>query len=203
MLQQYNTILFDLGNVVFGVDLAPSFKYWEEITGFDVAPYFENFISSPTNVEFEKGNISPEEYYNRIISDLKINMSYEDFLTGFNSLYEDAYPDVAEEIKKLVGKVKIVALTNTNVIHSEIWPVRYKDVLQYFDAIYSSSKLHMAKPDPEIYRYVLKDLGTEPSRVLYFDDIKENVNAARELGITSCLVTSPKDVCDALKALHK
>ncbi len=203
MLQNFDTIIFDLGNVVFGANFSLSFKYWEKVLGFNVAPYFENFRSSTTNVEFEKGNISPEEYYNRIISDLNINISYEDFLTGFNSLYEDAYPDVAEEIKKLVGKVKIAALTNTNVIHNEIWPIRYKDVLKYFDAVYVSSDLHMAKPDPEIYRYVLKDLGTDPNRVLYFDDLEENVDAARELGITSCLVTSPRVVCETLKSLHK
>ena len=203
MLQQYDTALFDLGNVVFGVDFSLCCKYWENALGFDVTPYFEKFCKSPLNVLIEKGDITPREYYEGLIADLKIDLSFEDFVIGFNQLYKDTYPDVASEIKRLAGTIKIAALTNTNEIHSQIWPNRYKDVLQYFDAIYSSSKLHMAKPDPEIYRYVLKDLGTDPSRVLYFDDLKENVEAARELGITSCLVTSPKDVCDALKALHK
>jgi len=46
-----------------------------------------------------------------------------------------------------------------------------------------SYQLHMAKPDPEIYRYVLKELGTLPDETLFLDDKLVNIQAARALGI--------------------
>ena len=41
----------------------------------------------------------------------------------------------------------------------------------------------MAKPDPAIYRHVLKELGTRPEETLFLDDKPVNVEAARALGI--------------------
>jgi putative hydrolase of the HAD superfamily len=52
-----------------------------------------------------------------------------------------------------------------------------------FDALVWSFQLHMAKPDPAIYRYTLNELGTEPAETLFLDDKIENIDAARALGI--------------------
>jgi FMN phosphatase YigB (HAD superfamily) len=41
----------------------------------------------------------------------------------------------------------------------------------------------MAKPDPAIYRHVLKELGTQPEETLFLDDKLVNVEAAEALGI--------------------
>ena len=52
-----------------------------------------------------------------------------------------------------------------------------------FDALVWSFQLHMAKPDPAIYRYTLNELGIEPAEMLFLDDRAENVEAAQALGI--------------------
>ena len=50
-----------------------------------------------------------------------------------------------------------------------------------FDAIFSSARLGLAKPDPEIYRRVLAELGY-PTGV-FCDDTPENAAGAREAGL--------------------
>jgi putative hydrolase of the HAD superfamily len=55
--------------------------------------------------------------------------------------------------------------------------------IQDFDVLVWSYQLHMAKPDPEIYRHVLKELGTLPEETLFLDDKLVNIQAARALGI--------------------
>jgi putative hydrolase of the HAD superfamily len=55
--------------------------------------------------------------------------------------------------------------------------------LPRFDVLVWSFQLHMVKPDPAIYRYLLKKLGTRPEETLFFDDRLINVEAARALGI--------------------
>lgn len=52
-----------------------------------------------------------------------------------------------------------------------------------FDALVWSFQLHLAKPDPAIYRHALNQLGVEPAQALFLDDKIENIEAARELGI--------------------
>jgi len=54
-----------------------------------------------------------------------------------------------------------------------------------FDVLVWSFQLHLAKPDPAIYRYALQKLGVEPTEALFLDDKIENVEAARALGIQS------------------
>jgi len=57
------------------------------------------------------------------------------------------------------------------------------DWIHNFDVLVWSFQLHMAKPDPAIYRHVLKQLGTLPEETLFLDDKMVNVDAARTLGI--------------------
>jgi putative hydrolase of the HAD superfamily len=55
--------------------------------------------------------------------------------------------------------------------------------IQNFDVQVWSFQLRIAKPDPAIYEYVLKDLGTRPEETLFLDDRLVNIEAARALGI--------------------
>jgi len=57
------------------------------------------------------------------------------------------------------------------------------DWLGRFDVLVWSYQLRMAKPDPAIYRHLLRELGTEPGETLFLDDKMVNVEAARALGI--------------------
>jgi putative hydrolase of the HAD superfamily len=51
-----------------------------------------------------------------------------------------------------------------------------------FDAIFNSSAIGLAKPDPKIYTYVAAQLQTDPADLLFIDDRKSNVDAATSLG---------------------
>jgi putative hydrolase of the HAD superfamily len=57
------------------------------------------------------------------------------------------------------------------------------DWLDRFDVLVWSYQLHMAKPDPAIYRHLLKQLGTRPEETLFLDDRQVNVEAAHALGM--------------------
>lgn len=52
-----------------------------------------------------------------------------------------------------------------------------------FDVLVWSYQLRIAKPDPAIYRHVLKELGTSPGETLFIDDKQVNIDAARAMGM--------------------
>lgn len=54
-----------------------------------------------------------------------------------------------------------------------------------FDVLVWSYQLGIAKPDPAIYRYTLKQLGIPPEETLFLDDKRVNVDAAIALGMNS------------------
>ena len=51
-----------------------------------------------------------------------------------------------------------------------------------FQAIVDSSRLGMMKPDVEIYEYAQRQAGVEAQDILFIDDRKINVLAARHFG---------------------
>ena len=57
------------------------------------------------------------------------------------------------------------------------------DWIHRFDVLVWSYQLHLAKPDPAIFRHALRELGTRPEETLFLDDKLVNVEAARALGI--------------------
>jgi putative hydrolase of the HAD superfamily len=64
------------------------------------------------------------------------------------------------------------------------------DWLPRFDVLVWSYQLLLAKPDPAIYHYLLKELGTRPEETLFIDDRLVNVEAAQALGIKSLEFTT-------------
>lgn len=52
-----------------------------------------------------------------------------------------------------------------------------------FDARVWSYELKIVKPDAAIFRHALAELGIEPGEALFLDDIAENVEAARAVGL--------------------
>jgi putative hydrolase of the HAD superfamily len=64
------------------------------------------------------------------------------------------------------------------------------DWLPRFDVLVWSYQLHMAKPDPAIYHYLLKELGTLPEETLFLDDRLVNVEAAQALGMPAIEFTT-------------
>nr|XP_035960320.1 bifunctional epoxide hydrolase 2 isoform X2 [Halichoerus grypus] len=63
-----------------------------------------------------------------------------------------------------------------------------------------SCRIRMAKPDPQIYRFVLDTMKASPSEVVFLDDVGANLKPARDLGMVTILV---RDTDTALAELEK
>ena len=60
-----------------------------------------------------------------------------------------------------------------------------KEIPPFVAADYAcfSCRVKIIKPEREIYELCLKELGVLPEQTVFFDDVKENVDAALMLGI--------------------
>ena len=70
-----------------------------------------------------------------------------------------------------------------------------------FDVFLESAKLGMRKPDPRIYAHACERMGVSASEVVYLDDIGRNLKPARELGMTTLLVSDGDAALDELSGL--
>ncbi len=110
-------------------------------------------------------------------------------------------PGIAELLARAAGHLPLYAFSNTNQPHVDHFTQVHADVLGHFREIYLSSTIGLRKPDRVAYDHVVGAIGAPASRIVFFDDLAENIEGARACGLRVVHVTSPTDVADALTAL--
>jgi putative hydrolase of the HAD superfamily len=80
------------------------------------------------------------------------------------------------------GGTRMALLSNAGFDYGDAF--RRAPFARYFEQVFVSAELGMIKPDPEIYRHVARELGIEPSEMVFVDNKKVNVEGAESIGIT-------------------
>lgn len=80
------------------------------------------------------------------------------------------------------------------------WAQLTCELKPHFDLLIESCRIGMAKPDPQIYKFVLDTLKASPNEVVFLDDMGANLKPARDLGMITILV---RDSRVALQELEK
>ena len=194
-------IIFDWGNVILDFSYDLTFKKWAEITPFDYNFFRTHFKFDGKLVEYEKGEISSQEYFNYTTKLLDISWDFESFEIGWNSIYIGIDSQMVSLLKRLKQKYNLYLLTNTNELHAKCWKKKYHDILNSFDGIFCSYELHSHKPEPKIYRDVLKKIDIDPKYVLFVDDNKENVLGAKQVGIDGIVAISAEQIINEMEKL--
>ena len=197
----YTTILFDWGNVILNFSYDLTFKKWAELTPYDYNYFRTHFKFDNQMVEYEKGNISSQEYFKHVKQMLDISWSFETFEIGWNSIYIEINDKIISLLKRLKKNYKLYLLTNTNELHSNCWKKKYSDILESFEGIFCSHELHSHKPEPKIYEDVLKEIDIDPKYVLFVDDNEENILGAKRVGIDGIIAISTEQIINEMEKL--
>lgn len=183
MTRRYSVIVFDLGNTLIRFDHNISAKKLGLLFGLDSKRIYDVFFDSELTRAFEKGEISPREFYRSITGLLGIDIPYKDFVDIWNDIFweDKAACDFARQLKKTY---RLFLLSNINRLHFE--HVRNKfDVIKIFDEIILSYMVGAIKPDRLIFEDVIKRAGGDSARLLYIDDREDLTREAVSLGIDS------------------
>jgi epoxide hydrolase-like predicted phosphatase len=200
ILNNISTIIFDLGGVVLNLDIQRSISAFSKISGLTKKEVYKKFVDDDWARAFEKGEITPNAFrdlvrnsLNNKLSDAQINLAWDAMLL------ELPYSRI-KMLSDLRPKYRTFVLSNTNEIHVQTFDKIVsaasggKLIYDFFDKVYFSSEIGMRKPDTEIYSYVLEENKLDPSTTLFIDDMKENILAAKALGIKTVHLTDQEDL---------
>ena len=82
---------------------------------------------------------------------------------------------------------RVVVGSNTFAPHwAYVWKMPSRP-LMHFDALYASHLIHIAKPEPEFWQFICRSEHSAPEETVFIDDLEENCNAARSIGINTFL----------------
>jgi putative hydrolase of the HAD superfamily len=201
MKQKYRAILFDLGNVVLRIHFERCFQIWAQYMQKDPRELIKAFAFDQAYCNHEVAALTGEEYHAHVCRLTGGNLTYNEFLTGWNSIFGEPVGETVQLISEIKNEYKILALTNSNVLHRQIWSVKYKDILKDFDQIFCSSQLKLRKPDPAVFEQVCVRSGVAKEEMIFVDDLEDNVKGAAAFGIKSVLFANPPLATNEVRAL--
>lgn len=188
--RKFKNLIIDFGGVLIDLDRQRCIEHFKQLGLTDVAEMLDVYHQQDFFEKFEKGLVSSAEFRNiirskigREVTDTEIDEAWNSFLVGIPTYKLD----LLLELRK---KYMVYLLSNTNEIHW-IWSCehafRYKGfrVEDYFERIYLSFQMKLAKPDAEIFRKVLEDAEILPEETLFIDDSEANCRVAETLGIST------------------
>src|SRR6266699_4807573 len=196
-----DALLFDLGRVVLDIDFNKTLACWAGHAGCEPAHLVGRFTRDDLYHRHEMGEISDAEFFAGLRASLGIGLTDAQFLEGWNALFAGEMPGIAPLLARAAKRLPLYVFSNTNNAHVEYFSVIHADVLGHFREIFLSSSIGLRKPDAEAYDHVVKSIGLPAGRIVFFDDLAENVESARARGLKAVHVTSSGDVADALTAL--
>ena len=196
-----DALLFDLGRVVLDIDFDKTLACWAAHAGCQPAHLVGRFTRGEIYQRHERGEIGDAEFFAALRTSLGVEMTDDQFLEGWNAIFAGEMPGIAPLLAQAAQRMPLYAFSNTNGAHVEHFSQAYADVLGHFRELFLSSTIGLRKPDAAAYDHVVKAIGVPPKRIVFFDDLAENIEGARARGLTAVHVRSPDDVAEALAAL--
>jgi len=186
----YQTIIFDLGNVLVSFSHEKMFSQVATLTGLSADQIQDLLIDRRIAHQYERGLLTSEEIYSIIQEKSPKTFQLFDLLHAASSIFTPrAEMETLTHTLKKKG-YQLLLLSNTIKPHFSYIQSNYS-FLSYFDHIILSYEVGSIKPEKAIFEHALKKATAHPSTCFFIDDLLENVHAAERLGIHSHHFSSP------------
>jgi glucose-1-phosphatase len=196
-----DALLFDLGRVVFDIDFSKALACWAGHAGCDAAEIAARFVRDESYRHHEIGRISDEAYFESLRRALGVEIADHQLLEGWNAIFAGEMEGISPLLARAARHLPLYVYSNTNQAHVAYFTKIHAETLKPFRELYYSSTIGHRKPDAAGFDHVVGAIGVPASRIVFFDDLAENVEAARASGLKAVHVKSSRDVADALTAL--
>jgi len=179
-------VCFDLGGVVIRIC-----RTWEEACNrvsipvrsrerFE-APELRTLRHAITDA-YMAGQMTCEEYWRRIAAATDGLYAPEEIRAVHLAWTIEEYAGIASVIDRLnrIAGLTTACLSNTN--HSHWERISTSPAIASMSRRLVSHHMGLVKPDAAIYRAAEREFGVRPDEVVFFDDLGENIAAARACG---------------------
>ena len=189
MSAKIKNIIFDLGGVILDIDENIIYQELEKI-GINISELAHSKEFMDIFSKFDIGVYTAPTFRKKIKALLgQEKMTDQRFDAIWNSMLLDIPRERIEAIEKVKKHYKIFLMSNSNVIHYDLY-VRdlqlrfgYHEFDELFNKSYFSFAEHLEKPDPRFFELILDHEGLLPEETLFIDDTAENIKVAKSLGI--------------------
>jgi len=185
-------VIFDVGGVLIRTSSRAGREKWAARLGMD-AWEFETFIfSGESGRQAQLGQKTTVAHWRWLgdyfkLAETDLAGMQRDFFAG-DTMNE---PLVAYIKRLRQANYRTGLLSNFMDEARHVWTKIYPFIDQ-FDGIIISAEVGLVKPDPKIYHLAAASVGVDLAEALFIDDFKENIEAAKKLGMQTVHYTDPE-----------
>jgi len=182
-------LIFDFGGVVIDIEPYKVGQSFTEMGVKHVDKVHESAVMRGLYLDYEKGLITSAEFRDGLREVSGLKLADEQIDKAWNSMIVRFPGTRFELVRQLKENYNVYLLSNTNEIHYQYFNKCMREhfganrLEDFFTQCFYSHQMKMRKPDPEIFLKMIETAHIKPGECLYIDDLPENIEAARELGI--------------------
>ena len=177
------TIFFDIGGVLIDIHPERTYQYLSDSADVEVSMVKESFPWDAHD-QYERGIMNNEDWFITYKESLPqpCCLKRSDFWNAWKLLLGEE-KNTVNILEALNKQYSIWLLSNTNPKHiqDEI-EKRYLFPSLVNGAVYSFD-VGLRKPEKEIYEIAMQRANANPQECLFIDDLLENIQAAKQIGI--------------------
>ncbi len=182
-------IIFDFGGVICNINIRLSEEKFKDLGFRGFNPLYSVEEGEDIFRRLEGGKISIPEFTAILKKHLNPGISDEEVMNAWNAMILDIPPQRVRLLEEVRTSYRTFILSNSNEIHYNKYLGGFSEHYGYssfgslFEKTWFSYQIHLQKPSREIFEYVIRDGGLNPSETLFIDDSIQHVESAANVGL--------------------
>lgn len=181
-----HAVVFDIGRVILPIE-------WSNVINAlglskEEGDQLSRLVATGSHYDsYERGRITTDEFFEGFSQHYELYHPINELKVAWAQLLAPPFLGIEEILIHLKSKLEIHALSNTNQAHFEQFSRDFSE-FSHFQNIFTSYELEARKPEKEIFLKLMSEINKKPEEIIFLDDMPENVEAARALGIHAEIV---------------
>lgn len=182
-------LIFDFGGVIIHSDQSQAVRRFQEIGVKDADKRLDKFQQFGIFGDLEEGRISAEDYLRELSKIAGHDVTWDEATYAWRGYCVGLPQRNLDALLRLHNEgFRLLLLSNTNPFmmswaRSNDFDGKGHAVDYYFDHLYTSYEMKLAKPHADIFQKMMDDEQILPQESIFIDDSDRNVATARQLGI--------------------
>jgi putative hydrolase of the HAD superfamily len=185
--------------VLVDVDFRRAIDRWALAAGVAAETLVSRFGRDEAYCAHERGELDDRGYFAHLRQTLNLPLGDEELLAGWNAIIGEPLPGIESLVERLANDYPLYVFSNTNPAHLAHFTPRFARLFSSFKKIVTSCDLGARKPEREAFRRLVQLVGAK--RLVFFDDLEENVLGARQAGLSAFQLTRPEEILRAIQNL--
>ncbi|WP_309619894.1 HAD-IA family hydrolase [Salinibacterium sp.] len=193
--------IFDMDDVLYDYNWRARMAGMTELTGLTLDELRERWWHDDGEWAGEAGVFeTPEAYLDAFSAAIGVEVDEDDWVRVRGAAMA-VRPQAIAAVRRASTLGTITLLTNNNALTAKHLRALAPELIELFgDHMLTSSHYRARKPDPAVFTRVLAAYDTVPADAFFADDMLENVEGARSIGITAYHYGTTEGMLGAIEA---